>query len=241
MANKIDHRRHYVLVLDTETANTHVGENDSLDMRDVLVYDLGMQVVDTRGNVYEEVSLVNRDIFVNERELMKSAYYAEKIPRYVEDLRDGSRVMSSTYEMRKTMIDLLEKYGIKEVAAHNSRFDLNALNTTQRYVTKSKYRFFFPYGIEIWDTMKMASDTICKQKRYIKFCQKHGHVTSTGRVRRTAEVLYRYITKDNTFQESHTGLEDVQIEARIMVHCMRQHKPMRKKLFEKSVDELRAV
>lgn len=62
---------------------------------------------------------------------MQSAYYAEKIPRYVEDLRNGSRVMSSTYEMRKTMIDLLEKYGIKEVAAHNSRFDLNALNTTQ--------------------------------------------------------------------------------------------------------------
>lgn len=234
MTNKIDRRRHYVLVLDTETANTHVDENGSLDMRDVLVYDLGMQVVDTRGNVYEEVSLVNRDIFVHEKELMESAYYAQKIPRYAEDLRNGSRVMSSTCEMRKIMIDLLEKYGIKEVAAHNARFDLNALNTTQRYVTKSKYRFFFPRGIEVWDTMKMATDTICKQKRYIKFCQKHGYVTQTGRVRRTAEVLYRYITKDNTFQESHTGLEDVQIEARIMVHCMRQHKPMRKKLFEKS-------
>jgi hypothetical protein len=51
------------------------------------------------------------------------------------------------------------------------------------------------------------------------------------RVRLTAEILYRYITGNNDFIESHTGLEDVLIETKIMSHCFRQHKKMEKKLF----------
>lgn len=37
---KIDKRKHYVLVVDTETANT-IQDGDSLDMSNVLVYDCG--------------------------------------------------------------------------------------------------------------------------------------------------------------------------------------------------------
>ena len=57
------------------------------------------------------------------------------------------------------------------------------------------------------------------------------HVTKSGRPQATAEILYRYISGDDDFIESHTGLEDVMIEKEIFVHCMRQHKPMRKKCF----------
>jgi hypothetical protein len=49
----------------------------------------------------------------------------------------------------------------------------------------------------------------------------------------TAEVLYRFITKDNDFVESHTGLEDVMIEKEILAYCYRQHKKMKKELFNK--------
>jgi hypothetical protein len=42
----------------------------------------------------------------------------------------------------------------------------------------------------------------------------------TPRPRLTAEVLYRYITGDNSFIESHTGLEDVTIEKEIFLKCM---------------------
>ena len=51
--SKIDYRRHYVLVLDTETANTIVQEDGKMDMSNVLMYDCGWSVVDTKGNVYE--------------------------------------------------------------------------------------------------------------------------------------------------------------------------------------------
>ena len=230
---KIDYRRHYVLVLDTETTNTLTDENGRLDTSCVLMYDCGWSVVDTKGNVYEERSYVNSDIFVHERELMRSAYYAKKIPQYVADLRSGKRKMATTYEIRKAMLADLETYHIKEVVAHNACFDYNGLNTIQRWTTKSKYRYWFPCGIEVWDTMKMARDVIHKMPTYRKFCEEHGFLTKNGRLSATAENLYRFIIKDPTFKESHTGLEDVQIEREIMFYCFRQHKKMRKGLWEK--------
>lgn len=229
---KIDKRKHYVMVLDTETANT-IQDGDKLDMSNVLVYDCGWAVVDTKGNIYETASFVNRDIFCEERDLMRTAYYNWKIPRYVEEIRAGSRIMANTYEIRKAMLDTIERYGIKEVAAHNARFDYNALNITQRYNTKSKFRYWFPFdSVEIWDTMKMAQDVICKMPTYRKFCEDNGYCLKNGQPRKTAEILWRFISGDNDFEESHTGLEDVMIETQIMWYCFRQHKPMRKALFE---------
>lgn len=228
----IDHRHHYVLVLDTETANTLTDEYGNLDMTNVLVYDCGWSVVDTNGNIYEERSFVNRDIFCEERELMRSAYYAKKIPQYVAEIQAGLRTMADTYEIRQHMLADMEMYGITEVVAHNARFDLNALNTTLRWQTKSRFRYWFPYGTDIWDTMKMARDVIHKMPTYKAFCEEYGLKTKNGRLSTTAESLYKFITNDPSFVESHTGLEDVQIEREIMFYCYRQHKPMRKLLFE---------
>lgn len=228
---KIDHRRHYILVIDTETANTITMEDGRLDMSNVLVYDIGWQVVDTHGNVYKSQSWVNRDIFCYERELMKTAYYAHKIPRYLVDLQEGKRKMGDLWEIRRGVISDMEKFGISEVAAHNARFDVTALNVTRRWVTKSKWRYFFPYGTEIWDTLKMARSVIGKMPTYKKFCEENGYKTKNNQLRFTAEILWRFISKDPTFKESHTGLEDVTIEAQIMAYCYRQHKHMEKVLY----------
>jgi ppGpp synthetase/RelA/SpoT-type nucleotidyltranferase len=78
--------------------------------------------------------------------------------------------------------------------------------------------------------MKMANDTICKQKGYIDFCKENGYMTNhaTPQARKTAEVLWRYLTDDLTFEENHTAPEDVEIEAQIFAECVRQHKKMEK-------------
>lgn len=231
--DKIDHRRHYILVVDTETANTHTTEDGRLDTSSVLMYDCGWCIMDTRGNIYRERSFVNSDIFYHEEDLMQSAYYARKIPLYLADIEAGKRKVASTYGIRKTMLEDMAEYHITEVCAHNARFDLNALNSIQRWTTKSKYRYWFPFGTEIWDSMKMARSVIHKMPTYRKFCEKYGFLTKNGQLSTTAENLYRFIIKDPSFSEAHTGLEDVQIEREIINYCYRQHKPMRKKLFEK--------
>ena len=125
------------------------------------------------------------------------------------------------------------KYNIKAIIAHNTRFDLNALNTTQRYITASKKRYFLPYGVALYDTLRMARDTFGKEKMYCNWCIKNNYVTKYGKPRFTAEIIYRYISGKDDFVESHTGLEDVFIEKEIFSACMRKHKKMNKLAFGK--------
>lgn len=227
---KIDKRISYKIVLDTETCPIDK-DFEGVSPYNMFTYDIGWAVVDKRGKVYQTRSYVNSDIFF-EKQLMNSAYYAEKIPMYWEQIKSGSRILTSFFKIRQVLLEDIKTYNVKEIYAHNMRFDFGTLNTTQRWVTKSKYRYFFPKGVKICDTLKMSRDVIGKMPTYKKFCIKNGYLTKNGQIRFTAEILYRYITKNNDFIESHTGLEDVMIEKEIMAYCYKQHKAMRKGLWD---------
>ena len=130
----------------------------------------------------------------------------------------------------------MKKYNTKIVIAHNARFDDGATKNTQRWLTKSKYRFFLPYNTEVWDTLKMARAVIAPMPTYKAFCEKHGYMTkhSVPRPQLKAETIYKFITADTNFVESHTGLEDVMIEKEIFRYCMGKHQKMEKALYKKS-------
>lgn len=225
MEKKIDRRRKYFLMLDTETANTFNDEN-GLDRSSALVYDFGFAVVDMHGNIYEEFSFVTDEIFNDMPEIMQTAYYAKKIPLYVAEITNGTRVVASLYTIRKTMCELIAKYKIFAVVAHNASFDYGVCNSTQRYITKSKYRYFFPKGIEIWDTLKGARKVFGKNEEYLNFCAENGYMTKHEKPqpRFTAEILYRYLTNEIDFVEAHTGIEDVRIETIIFAECMKHRR-----------------
>ena len=201
------------IVLDTETTN---------DIDCPLTYDLGFAVIDKFGTVYEKHSFVVADIFLD-KELMQSAFFADKIPMYWEQIKSGERTLTSFYNIRKALVSVMEKYNTKIVIAHNARFDYISTATTQRYLTKSKYRYFFPYGTEIWDTLKMSRKIFKDDKNYCAFCTENNYKTANNSNKYTAEILYRYLTNDNSFIESHTGLEDVLIEKEIFVHCVQKN------------------
>ena len=217
------------MVYDTEVCNCPKIDGQ-LDVANGQVYDLGIQIIDKDGYIYDEYSIVNGDVFWGMPEAMREAYFADRRPQYVADILAGKRKVLNTWQMYKLVRNLCEEYNIKACVAHNARFDIKALNATMRYQTKSRCRWFFPYEMPMWDTMKMANDTICKQKRYKEFCEANGYMTNhaTPQVRKTAEIIWRYLTDDVTFEEEHTGLADVEIEAQIFAECIRQHKAMEK-------------
>ena len=97
-----------------------------------------------------------------------------------------------------------------------------------RYQTKSKRRYFLPYGMQIMDTMRMAEKMICGEAEYVAFCEENGYMTAQKkpRPRKTAEVLWRYLSGDNDFEEEHTGLADVEIESKIFLECVRRGYPL---------------
>lgn len=231
---KIDRRRHYLIGLDTETCNAQVDENGKLDLSNSLVYDIGYQITDRHGNVYIQRSFVIYETFVGCAELMESAYYAEKIPNYWDEIADGSRQLVRFFTMLKQFYEDVHTYNVDTCFAHNAGFDVRALNNTLRFVTGDDNRFFFTKDMQIWDTLKMARDTFGKEPTYRKWCEVNGYMTNHNvpQPRMTAEVLYRYITNNNDFIESHTGLEDVEIETIILKKCFDKHKKMRKNLYE---------
>lgn len=197
----------------------------------MFVYDIGWAIVDKRGNIYKTRSFVVADIFLDEKNLMKSAYYANKIPRYWKDLKEGKRTLLTFRNIRKIFYEDIAEYNIKEVYGHNMRFDYGSLNNSQRWLTKSKYRYFFSKDLIICDTLKMARDILKNKPTYKKFCQENGYMIKNNQVRYTAEVIYRFITQDTDFIENHTGLEDVLIEKEILAYCYKQKKKMRKRLW----------
>ena len=198
------------IMLDTETTN-------SLD--DPICYDVGFAVVDKEGSIYETYSFVVAEVFLNE-ELMESAYFIEKVPQYWEDIKKGTRKLAKFNTIRKVLAETMKKYNTNIVIAHNARFDYRSTAKTQRYLTKSRYRYFLPYGTEVWDTLKMAREVLKNDVAYDNFCYDNNYVTKRGCKRFTAEILYRFFTGDNDFVESHTGLEDVTIEKVIFAECM---------------------
>lgn len=197
------------IVLDTETTN-------SLD--DPLAYDIGFAVIDEKGKVYESYSFVIAEIFLD-KELMKSAYFANKIPQYWQDIKDGKRKLAKLLTVKKILTKVMRDNHINIVIAHNARFDYRSLATTQRFLTSSKYRYFLPYGTEVYCTLKMARQALKNNIEYDNFCYNNGYLTKRGCKRYTAEILYRFLTGQNDFIESHTGLEDVLIEKEIFSFC----------------------
>lgn len=200
------------IVLDTETTNS---------IEDPIAYDIGFAVIDENGKVYAKFSFVVAEVFLD-KELMASAYFADKIPQYWKDIEDGERELRKLSTICQTLNRVCEEFEVEAIIAHNARFDYRSTAITQRYLTSSKYRYFLPYGVELWDSLKMAREVFKNDEEYAEFCYKNDYLTSRGVRRYTAEILYRFITNDNSFIESHTGLEDVMIEKDIFVECMRR-------------------
>lgn len=228
---KIDRRISYKIVLDCESCPLDKERTD-VSPWNMFAYDLGWQVVDKRGRVYAERSYVIADIFLDEKSLMQSAYYANKIPQYWEEIKSGERTLTSFYRVLSQFKKDIETFKIKQVFAHNMRFDYGTLQNTQRWLTKSKYRNFFPYGVEICDTLKMARQLIATMPTYKKFCIDNGYLTKRNQPRLTAEIIYRFISGNNDFKEVHKGLDDVRIEKEILAYCYRKHKSFNPRLWE---------
>lgn len=211
-----------IIVLDCETTNT---------LDDPICYDVGFAVINPwSGETIEKHSYVVADIFCD-KDLMQYAFFADKIPAYWNEIKAGKRQLKKYSTIKRILSDTCKKYNINLIAAHNARFDYKALSLSQRYITTSKYRYFIPYGVEIWDTLKMAREIFKKDEKFGEFCYSHDYLTKNGQRRYTAEILYQYLTNNDTFEENHTGLEDVIIEAEIFTYCLNRKPDINGKLW----------
>lgn len=195
-----------IMIIDTETANM---------VEQPIPYDIGYAIVNVETEeVLTARSFVVAEIFLD-TDLMSSAYYAEKCPKYWKDIKSGKRIMKRAENIRRQVFKDMHDFKVNTVYAYNMGFDKRSTNNGMRYITGSSIRWFFPFGTEFKCIWTMACTSILRSKYYIKFAEENGLLTEAGNLMTSAEACYKYITKNVDFQEDHTGLEDVAIETAI--------------------------
>ena len=221
MIKKVDLKKErYLMFIDTETIGTlNVKES-------VLPFEIGMKIFDLESKkVVKEKSYLVRKFF-NNKYIMLSTFSATKYPNYFEKLQNDKRYKTmSVNDISKDIEKNIQRYNVKIMVAHNGNFDKTAMA-----------RLFEDFGvdnpfenIDLLDTQEI-SKVITFSKDYTEFCLANKDrlnsvkdscfITNSGRVRITAQAIYCYITQNPTFEEAHTGLEDIDIEIEIFKKSM---------------------
>lgn len=166
---KIDRRKKYYLVFDCETATLPFAstlENASgkqkIAIAKPLIYDLGWQVIDRKGNVYCRRSYLVSEIF-SVPQIFNTAYYASKRPIYLDKLKNNEIILTDW----KTATAELEKdlQVCCAVGAYNSMFDYKkAIPFTERYIKALYSSNYYKWEKEQIEYCKNILEYPCNKK-----------------------------------------------------------------------------
>ena len=197
-----------IMVLDTET----IGLNNRL------VYNIGYKVFNLNTNeVVDQNDFVVKQ-FYDDEYLMNTAYYVEKLPIYTSLMKGKKAHKKNWGKIMQIMCSIIKRYNIKYCFAYNSKFDISSIQATMKFFPKNKCNIL-DYVV-IKDIMKYISP-ITDSEDFEKFAIDNGNVSDiTGKPSKSAQSLYRYITNDPEFVESHTALADCDIELDILLTAL---------------------
>ena len=218
---KVDKRKKYIMVLDVETTNNIMSKGAP---NDGLVYDIGFTIIDKKGNIYAKRSFAIQEIF-DWKELMSTAYYYKKLPKYYEKLKNKQMEKITIWNARKRIKKAIEYFNIKEVWAYNASFDYTTLNNTVRYLSGSGCRWFLPYEVQVCDIWSVACQVLGTQKTF----QWENIRNANGNLITNAERMFSYCEQID-FQEEHTGLADAIVESQILARCLKTTKKINKNI-----------
>lgn len=196
-------RKNIYLIMDTETVKPFGSQ---------VPYDIGGVVMTRNGEILHRFSWIISDYFYN-LQLMKTAYFSDKVPDYIEKIASGETVVRTFKDALIELTDIVDKYKVTHLAAYNERFDEKAMENACFECFDNRNWMNRPLErLCIWGG---ACDTLCSS-RYCKAARENGWVSEAGNIQTNAEVVYRYISGAWDFLEEHTALSDAEIEAEIL-------------------------
>lgn len=212
--------RKKIIVLDTETAPAYA--SPKVNPNAMRTYDIGYIVREkATGRVLERRSFVVAEVFFNV-ELMRNAYYANKLPMYREGIQRGEWVVDTFARIREQLFADIAAYNVREVWAYNAIFDRCALNATTNALSRGMVKDYLAGSGAEWRDIWRFADNITGKCAYGEWAVANGYQTDTGTPQTGAEHVTRYLYDDG-FIEAHTALEDVMIESRILTECLTYH------------------
>lgn len=194
-----------------------------------IVYDFAYTIA-TRKNVLLERSFLIREILTQPR-IMLAAIDDEKwrqtfggkiFSHYIPRLDENKLKLFSWREIVETLRDDMRTHDVSVFCAYNINFDMRALAKTNSVVIGSgKILDYKPDLLDLW---LFACCTALNKKLYHDIAAKQGWISEANNVRTTAEKTFAFLTGDYSFIESHTALEDAQIETEILQRLLARKK-----------------
>lgn len=179
-------------------------------------YDVGYNIINEKGVTLDRKHFIVEQIWHN-LPLFESAYYKEKRQSYVGLLRSRQAVLNKWGYIMTTIAHDIKKYDVQGAYAYNAGFDDKVFTFNCDW-----YRCNNPLeSVPVFDIWGYASQFITCTDDYKKFCEENSFFTDTENYKATAETVYRYITGDVEFTESHMGAHDSDIESVILYYCVK--------------------
>ena len=205
-------KKNVYAIIDTETAN---------GLKNPLCYDVAVIIFDKKGTELFRKNWLVSNVWNNER-MFKTAYYAWKRPLY----DNIEKEIVNTYTFISEMNDIMNNYQVNFLLAYNLKFDLNSINkTVERFTYNSKFNTENVEYIDVWN---VAIDIIMNNNSYKSFCRENGFISDAGNYKTSAEICYRFLTNIIDFDESHTAMDDCEIEKEIFMTCVKRKKKIEK-------------
>lgn len=152
----------------------------------------------------------------DDKDLMSGIYATkDKVNEWTNNIRLGRSQVVSAKQLTTTLDNLVKKYNVKVISAYNLKFDLNAMIETFKH-----YNVYFNNmrNLQKLDLWLYAGEIFLKAK-YVNYCVDRNYLTEKGNCITNAETVYRYISNDDTFIETHVAIDDVNIELEILRVC----------------------
>lgn len=192
-------------------------------------YDIGFIIADKKGEIFDRVSMaVLPAIWENINAAVK---------RNIENVRTMTHrniqeILSTPTKYKwytveqaiYTIEEYLTKYNVSEIWAYNCQFDKSMIaNLLTEDLRATCPKLCKASWLDIWTAIVT---TRCLTRNYVKYCKTNNFVTEKGNIKTSAEVVYAYLTKNNSFVEEHTGLADCEIEYKILLSAIKTKKKL---------------
>ena len=197
--------------------NIVVFDTETVSLEKPFCYNIGYAIVEVESGK----TLVKRDYVVEQvwhnPMLFITAYYADKRDIYVKAMRSRKTFMEKYGYICRAMIRDFINFGVVGAYAFNSPFDEKVFAYNSDW-----FRCVNPFdNLPIFDIRGYVHEFLADDD-FKAFCEKYGYFTDSGNYSTTAETVYRYITGNVDFIEDHTALSDSEIEAEILLECIRR-------------------
>jgi len=195
--------------------NIVVFDTETISLEKSFIYNLGYVIINPDGKRLARRNFIIRQIYDN-KPLFATAYYAHKRPIYLSYMKGRTAKKVSWGEACRLMAKDIKEYNIADGFAFNSPFDVKAFYFNHLFFRNKRRPLD---GIKVHDIMNYIK-VFTETEEYKEFCKSNGFVCKNGRVKRTAESCYAFITNNPEYKEEHTALEDSEIETDILLYSM---------------------